>query len=109
LKFSEYADLKSKSDPIFNNYPQFQEVLDEMKKLECKNLCTEGGCKEDCKIRPCVKEKNYDGCWECSEYKSCEFLQPLNEIHSIDRNLAMIKKYGPENWASHRGKHYSWL
>lgn len=109
LKFAEYAELKSRSNPLFKNFPKFQEVLTEMKKLECKALCTQGGCKEDCEIRKCVKEKKYDGCWDCLENKNCELLQPLKEIHSIEHNLEMIKNYRSDDWIKYRRKHYKWL
>lgn len=109
IKFDKYAELKSKNNETFNNYPKFIDVLQEMKKLECISLCTEGGCKEDCKIRECVKEKQYEGCWECDDFKECELLDYLKEIHSIEHNLEMINEYGIDNWADKREKHYKWL
>lgn len=108
LKFGKYAELKSKSIPIYRNYPQFQELLNEMKNLECKALCTQGGCKEDCQIRECVEEKGYCGCWECEEYKNCLLLEPLKKIHPIEHNLGMIREYGTEKWSEKRKKHYKW-
>lgn len=109
IKFSEYAKLKSKANETFNDYPKFLNVIHEMKKLECKALCTEGGCKEDCKIRECVKEKGYNGCWECNDFKHCKLLDYLKGVHSIEHNLEMIRKYGINNWIDKRGKHYNWL
>jgi len=109
IQFDEYAQLKALNISPYKNYPQFQEVLGEMRKLERKSLCTEGGCKEDCKIRKCVMGKKYEGCWECADHKTCPLLQYLKEIHSIEHNLAMIRKYGPEGWSAYRGKHYCWL
>ncbi|MGF7117523.1 DUF3795 domain-containing protein [Methanobacterium oryzae] len=109
IKFDKYAELKSKTNEKFNDYSKFVEVLNEMKKLECVALCTEGGCKKNCKIRECVKEKNFQGCWECKEFKECELLDYLKGIHSIEHNLEMIRKYGVNNWADKRGKHYNWL
>ncbi len=109
VKFDKYAGLKSKTNETFNDYSKFIEVLQEMKKLECKALCTEGGCKEDCKIRECVKEKKYEGCWECDDFKDCELLDYLKGIHSIEHNLEMIREFGINNWADKREKHYKWL
>ena len=108
IKFDKYAKLKSKTNETFKAYPKFREVLNEMKKLECVTLCTEGGCKEECKVRKCVKEKNFEGCWECDGFKDCELLEYLKEIHSIEHNLEMIRKYGIDSWADKRGKHYKW-
>lgn len=109
IKFDKYAELKAKTNETFNEYSKFIEVLHEMKNLECTDLCTEGGCKENCKIRECVKEKNYEGCWECKEFKECELLDYLKGIHSIEHNLEMIKEHGVEHWADKREKHYNWL
>lgn len=109
IKFHKYAALKARTSEAFNDYPKFIEVLHEMKKLECKAVCTEYGCKEDCKIRECVKKKNYEGCWECNEFKDCKLLEGLKEIHSVEHNLNMIRKYGVNYWADKREKHYKWL
>ncbi len=46
-------------------------------------MCTEGGCKKDCRIRKYVKEKNYVGCWECDDFRDCELLDQLKDIHFI--------------------------
>ena len=109
LKFEKYAELKSKSNEIFEDYSRFMNVLSEMKKLKCTALCTEGGCKEDCKIRECIAKSQYEGCWECNHFKTCELLEYLKKIHPIEHNLEMIKKYGVDDWTSKRSKHYIWL
>lgn len=109
IQFQKYADLKAKTNENFKDYPKFINIIQEMKKLECVALCSEGGCKEDCKIRKCVLEKEYEGCWQCVDFKECELLDYLKGIHSIEHNLEMIKKYGVDNWADKRDKHYNWL
>lgn len=109
LKFHEYAQLKSKTYEIFKDYPAFLKVLKEMNKLKCKAICTEGGCKVDCKIRECVNNHKFEGCWECSDFKSCQLLEPLKEFHNLEFNLEMIKKHGPKKWTSYRANHYRWL
>lgn len=109
IKFDKYAELKSETNSRFEDYSKFFQVLQDMKKLECTAICTEGGCKEDCKIRECVKDKKYEGCWECPDFKECKVLLDLKKIHSIEHNLEMIKNYGVDNWSDKRGKHYSWL
>lgn len=109
IKFDKYAKLKSKNNPGFEDYSTFLQVLHEMKKLECRVICTEGGYKEDCKIRKCVKDNKYEGCWECPDFKECKHLVDLKKIHSIEHNLEMIKSYGVDNWSNKRGKHYYWL
>lgn len=109
VNFDKYAELKSKSNETFNYYPKFIEVLYEMKKLECTSVCSEDGCKEDCKIIECVKEKQYEGCWECDNFKDCKLLDHLKRIHPIEHNLEMIREYGVDNWADKRGTHYNWI
>jgi hypothetical protein len=114
VSFSEYAQLKAKSSKILEQYPLFFEVLSEIKKIQCNTPCHEGpdselGCRSDCEVRNCVKNKNYEGCWECSSYKACEKLVPLKEHHpGLEFNINIIKTYGPDNWSNYRyrGKHY---
>lgn len=109
LKFDKYAELKSKDTEVLKEYPTFLKVLGEIKTLECLALCTEGGCKEDCKIRACVKDKRYDGCWECPDFRDCELLLGLKKIHPLEHNLELIRKHGVNGWSYKRGKHYVWL
>jgi hypothetical protein len=109
LKFGKYAELKSKDNEVFKEYPTFLKVLGEIKALKCVALCTEGGCKEHCKIRECVISKNYEGCWECPGFRDCELLLGLKKIHPLEHNLELIKKHGVDNWSDKRGKHYLWL
>lgn len=68
-----------------------------MNKLKCKAICTEGGCKVDCKIRECVNNHKFEGCWECSDFKSCQLLEPLKEFHNLEFNLEMIKNTARKN------------
>ena len=56
-----------------------------------------------------LEEKQYEGCWECDDFKDCELLDYLKRIHSIEHNLEMIREFGINNWADKRGKHYKWL
>ncbi len=111
LKFDEYAKLKTRTQPVFENYDMFTEVLTGIQKLACLAPCAEGGCKPDCMVRDCVRSKGYEGCWKCAQHHTCELLEPLKKYHekTIDHNLEMIKEYGLDNWSDKRGKHYTWL
>jgi len=107
LDFKAYARLKSQKVGSFRDYPKFANLLQEIKKLECTTPCSLGG-KPDCQIRACVLLKDYDGCWECGNFKSCKLLQPLKKAHpSLLRNHKMIRRFGMEKWNSKRGKHYT--
>lgn len=114
INFKEYAKFKSKKSAVFNDYDRFVDVLKEIKKLECTGSCYEGpqsvlGCTLDCKIRSCVIERGYEGCWECEENQTCDKLLKHKEFHpGVEKNLEMISKHGVENWMDKRGKHYKW-
>ena len=109
LDFEKYAQIKAKKIPAFKKYSDFIEVLSAIKALECKAPCRENGGYVDCKIRSCAVGKNYEGCWDCADFKTCELLLPIKNVHVLlDDNLELIKNVGVENWASKRGKHYFW-
>ena len=114
LGFDRYAELKSRRIETFSDYPRFLEVLKEIGRLECTVPCYEGpcsqtGCAPDCKVRACVLDREYEGCWECDDFRGCERLESLKDVHpGLEHNLETIKKYGVENWSDRRGKHYRW-
>lgn len=109
-QFDKYAGLKAKENPVFNDYETFVRVLSALIELRCTKTCRENGGRPDCKIRNCACKKAIEGCWECSNFEICELLQPLVLYHgdTPQNNLRLIKKYGIENWADKRGKHYVW-
>jgi hypothetical protein len=109
LQFEEYAALKVKVSPEFTDYATFVRVLRGMKSIECKGLCTGGGCDKDCRIRICVREKELRGCWLCEKFEACELHESLKSFHPcLVHNLRMIKQYGPDDWSDKRGRHYKW-
>ncbi len=108
-EFEKYAPIKTGSNAAFKKYSDFQQVLAAIKSLECKAPCRENGGFADCKIRSCAVSKNYEGCWECKSFRSCELLLPIKKVHPLlDRNLDLIKREGVEKWSAKRGKHYFW-
>jgi len=110
LQFENYAELKVKTDGVFDDYPEFASVLSAIMKLQCPAPCREGGGKQDCAIRECARGKSYEGCWECDERSGCRLLAPLKEFHgeTIEKNLEAIRENGPGGWSGKRGKHYPW-
>jgi hypothetical protein len=107
LQFEKYARIKSQKDQIFAQYPIFAKLLTKIAALECTAPCREGGVTPNCKIRDCVLNRDYVGCWDCDEHKSCELLKPLKQVHSnLEYHLALIKNRGLENWNSERKGHY---
>ena len=109
LQFEEYAKLKSESNEIFTGYPRFTQVLQEIIKLECPDPCRAGGGNRDCSVKACVLSRNYEGCWECDSWKSCELLARLKRIHTnLEYHIGLIKKEGLKNWSAKRRRHYRW-
>ncbi len=107
--FDEYARLMAGSDPKFNDYPAFREVLGEIEKLKCAKFCRDGGCETGCHIRTCAVEKGFDGCWECADFHGCNLLVPLKDVHpSLENNLEMVREHGIDGWSGRRGKHSKW-
>jgi len=109
LQFEEYAEIKSKNNKTLKEYPKFIKVLHAMSKLECFAPCREGGGNPNCRVRKCVLNRNYEGCWECDGYGDCELLHPLKKVHpNLEYHLELIRKEGLENWSIKRKKHYYW-
>jgi hypothetical protein len=112
-QFADYAQVKQSQISAFRDYEDMIKVLAHIAQLRCEVPCRLGGdgCVGSCPIIECVKGKSLEGCWECSEYKVCEKLNFLESFHGDTplRNLDMIKKFGIEAWAKHRGKCYPWL
>jgi hypothetical protein len=109
LQFANYARLKSGQQGIFGEYTKFLAVLHEIGKLECQVPCRSGGGKGECDVRDCVLTRDYEGCWECDQYGSCEKLDYLKKVHpNLEYHLELIKDEGIESWSAKRSKHYVW-
>jgi len=110
VQFDKYTELKVKENPVLNDYETFVRVLSALTELRCTKTCRENGGKPDCKIRDCARDKGLKGCWECSNFETCERLEPLSVYHgdTPKHNLRLIKEYGIENWADKRRRHYIW-
>jgi len=87
--------------------------LKAISELNCKTPCRLGGdgCEGSCEIIKCIKEKAFEGCWECDSFEKCEKLDFLKPFHgnAPAHNLRKIKEIGIDNWAKHRDKCYPWL
>lgn len=109
-QFDKYPRLKSRKNRVFDYYEVFKNVLSELIGLRCAKTCVNNGGNPDCNIRGCVRAKELKGCWECPNFEDCELLKPLTAYHGDTprQNLRLLKRYGLENWADKRGKHYIW-
>jgi hypothetical protein len=110
LHLDSYAELISRRDAAFANYPVFESMLALLAGLRCSSPCRAGGGKPTCAIRDCARGRGLEGCWECAGRRGCELLDPLRGFHgdTINGNLDAIAEYGTEGWVEMRGKHYPW-
>ena len=57
--------------PVFENYPQFEELLAFFTEADCDG-CRSGQCKyPNCGVMKCFTEKGVDFCFQCDEFP-CE-------------------------------------
>lgn len=109
LQFEHYAELKSEVHEEFSEYPAFLSVLQQIRGLRCSAPCRSGGGNPGCKVRQCVKDKGFSGCWECRVRTDCSLLDRLRTIHPhIDEHLDLIQQMGPAGWFLKRKEHYRW-
>ena len=58
LHFDDYARVKEDTNDVFKEYPTFIQVLREIKTLQCRVPCQEGGGNPSCAIRAlCAEQK----------------------------------------------------
>jgi len=68
--YKPVAKMKAEGKPIYNNYPDFEEILKSFANASCS------GCRGDnvqcplttCSAKTCQKEKGIDFCFQCHEY-----------------------------------------
>lgn len=79
--FEPYAErFSTLLNPVFKNYPVFQEFLDYLVSSECGG-CREEQCKfyKNCNVRRCAAQKDVDYCCQCPQF-------PCEET-GLDENL----------------------
>ena len=91
---------------VFKDYQICYGVLGGMVKFRCKRACRENGGNPFCKIRKCCEKKNFKGCWECEEIRTCKKFNELNSTHgdAHRKNIGLIKRKGYAGFLS--GKRY---
>lgn len=100
----------------FKDMEIFMHVLDALAAIQCKTTCQEadgcsaGGVTDQCQALKCIKSKNYEGCWQCTEFEACDKLAFLKMSygHVINENLTTAKEKGIEAVTSHGDKYYAW-
>ncbi len=96
--FAAYAERFAAMDPVFGKYSDFRELLDYFGRGSCSG-CREKGCLfKDCKVTACVREKNVDYCFQCSEFPCDRHGMPAGLAERWQANNEKMKEIGPENW-----------
>ncbi|HPI97582.1 MAG TPA: DUF3795 domain-containing protein [Synergistales bacterium] len=66
--FSSYADRLTSMDPVFENYRNFEELLEYFSEGRCGG-CREQGCLfQSCQVKDCIKERGVDFCFQCDRF-----------------------------------------
>lgn len=94
-KFAEFISTFSFGKD-FKNYQECYKVLGAMVKFRCRKGCRAGGGSPFCKIRKCAEKKEFEGCWLCNDFRTCNKLDFLNPVHGDAhiKNLKAIKRKG---------------
>lgn len=94
---------------VFKDYGRCYEVLGALVKLRCRKGCKNGGGPPFCKMRNCCQRKDFEGCWECSEFEACEKLDFLKPNHGDAhiKNLRKLRKKGTEEFIQGKRHWYS--
>ncbi|GAK56597.1 hypothetical protein U27_03559 [Candidatus Vecturithrix granuli] len=79
--FDRYAERFSRFMPVFNNYPQFKELLGFFTQGSCCG-CRSGDCKyPNCGVAKCYQVKGVDFCFQCAEFP-CDHSNLDPDLHS---------------------------
>lgn len=92
------------------------DVLDGIAKLQCKNTCKVAGGNSlagnthECLALKCIKEKGFEGCWQCQKFKECDKLTFLKNSYGyvIEENFSIIKEKGLSEVMPPENKYYTW-
>ena len=69
--FQNYAPVFSRGEPIFDDYPQFQALLERLAKGACRGCRVDKPCLPTCRIPDCTRERGLDFCADCADFP-CE-------------------------------------
>jgi hypothetical protein len=94
-KFANYI-FKFPEGKQFEHFNECYDALGAMMKFRCEKGCRQGGGTENCQIRQCCQDQNFEGCWQCTKYEHCTKLDALNALHgnAHRKNLKSIQKRG---------------
>lgn len=101
---------------IFNRMPDFVKFLDAITAIQCKNTCRDkGGCSiggitHKCDVIECITDKAIEGCWQCTDNKSCEKLSFVKSHYgkTIVENLEKLESERVDSLLSRGNQYYEW-
>jgi hypothetical protein len=66
--FERYAAKFSRFLPVFENYPQFREMLQHFCQASCAGCRNGSGANPNCGVIACYRGKGVDFCFQCDEF-----------------------------------------
>ena len=80
--------------PFLGEYEPFKKSLDGLAMLRCTKVCRDGAGNPWCKIRKCCQKKGIEGCWECTDFETCNKLNGryIKAIKKIKKRAAKSSK-----------------
>jgi hypothetical protein len=106
VRFEKVAEVIPFMDA--DKYREAYDYLESLVKLRCKG-CKASSRSKFCHIAQCAIDKDFEGCWECDDFATCEKLDFLVPVHGDAhvKNLRKIKRIGVEKWAGEGPLWYS--
>ncbi len=105
VDFQKAAEFFSKtlSMAVYGKYPEFSEVLGTLENMCCPQICR-AKADQICEVALCCREKGIEGCWECTDFETCDKLKLdiLETLHGDGNiaNLRILKEEGIETFLS---------
>lgn len=93
-KFAKIAPRFAGYDPVFEDYPAFERILDRLAHQGTCQGCRFGGAClfGGCKVPACIKERGVDFCFQCDDFPCDRHgLPPMLEGIWNERNAMMLE------------------
>lgn len=110
----KYEFEKSAKAILPDQLKDYEKIFDKivfMTGLRCPIACRERTDNNaDCEIRKCCQVKGFFACYECNDFKNCEKLKAMEELHyeAMIKNLKEIREMGLEEWIKKGKAHHYW-
>ncbi len=101
---------------VFARLPELLDLLEGLGRLECRRTCQEaGGCSvggttRACSALGCLRQKGYQGCWECGDWARCAPLEFLRRSYgeTLADNLRIAREQGVAAVPARGNRYYAW-